>query len=325
MTPEQARLGALTRFASAITILNILGHVVLGFEVSVLQTVVCALTAYLTEIVLEIAGALGESRKPAFLGGGFKKLVIFLLPAHITGMATGMLLYAGDRLLPFVFAAVIGISSKAIFTVTVGGKRRHILNPSNTAIVASVFLFPTVGAVFPYQFTEGVYGFWDWALPAIFIASGTFLNSRFTKKMPLILAWLGGFMLQAVARHFLFGSSLLTGLLPMTGVAFLLFTFYMVTDPQTSPSSVRNQIIFGLSLAAIYAALMALHVFWTIFVALFLLCVSRGIVLYICELTPVRKAQLSVERLLLPFFGRSSPLTSVPATSGEMMERVPRP
>ena len=324
MTPEQARLGALTRFATAITVLNILGHVVLGFEVSVLQTVVCTLTAYLAEIALEIAGAWSEGRMPAFLGGGIKKLVIFLLPAHITGMATGMLLYAGDRLLPFVFGAIIAISSKAIFTVTVAGRRRHILNPSNTAIVATVFLFPTVGAVFPYQFTEGVYGFWDWALPAIFIASGTFLNSRFTRKMPLILAWLGGFVLQAVVRHFLLGSSLFTGLMPMTGVAFLLFTFYMVTDPQTSPSSVRNQIIFGLSLAAIYAVLMALHVFFTIFVALFVLCVCRGIILHVCELAPVRKAQLSVERLLLPLFGRSSPLTSVPATSGDMMERMPR-
>ncbi len=37
MTPEQARVGALVRFAVAITILNLLGHPVLGFEVSVLQ------------------------------------------------------------------------------------------------------------------------------------------------------------------------------------------------------------------------------------------------------------------------------------------------
>ena len=277
------------------------------------------------EITLETVGAWSETRKPAFLGGGLRQFVIFLLPAHITGMATGMLLYPGDRLLPFVFAVAVALVSKAIFTVTVAGKRRHFLNPSNTGIVATIFLFPSVGAVLPYQFTEAFDGFWDWGVPAIFIASGTFLNMRFTKKIPLILAWLGGFVLQAVSQHFLFGSSLVTGLTPITGVAFLLFTFYMVTDPQTTPSSVRGQVIFGLALAAIYAVLMALHVFWTIFVALFVLCVSRGVLLYICELTPIRKAQLSVERLLLPLFGRSSPLTRVPAISGDVMERVPRP
>ena len=281
MTPEQARLGALTRFATAITVLNILGHVVLGFEVSVLQTVVCTLAAYVTEIALEIAGAWSESRMPAFLSGGFKKLVIFLLPAHITGMATGMLLYAGDRLLPFVFGAIIAISSKAIFAVTVRGKRRHILNPSNTAIVATVFLFPTVGAVFPYQFTEGVYGFWDWALPAIFVASGTFLNSRFTGKMPLILAWLGGFVLQAVIRHFLLGSSLVTGLMPMTGVAFLLFTFYMVTDPATTPERPWAQVAFGGSVALVYSLLVMSHVVFGLFVALVIVCVTRGLGMYL--------------------------------------------
>ncbi len=325
MTPEQARLGALTRFATAITGLNVLGHVVLGFEVSVLQTVVCAVTAYIVEITLEIVGAWSENRQPSFLGGGFKKLVIFLLPAHITGMACGMLLYPGDRLFPMAFAAAIAITSKAIFTVTVAGRRRHVLNPSNTGIIATIFLFPTVTPIFPYQFTEGVYGFWNWGLPALFIASGSFLNIRFTKKMPLILAWLGGFVMQAVIRHFLVQSSLLTGLLPMTGVAFLLLTFYMITDPQTSPSSVRGQVMFGLSIAAAYAVLMAIHVVFGIFLALFFVCLGRGIILYLCELAPIRSAQLSAERLWLTFFGRPSPATSVPATSGDMMERVTRP
>jgi len=80
MTPEQARLGALTRFATAITVLNVLGHLVLGFEVSVLQTVVCAVTAYIVEITLEIVGAWSENRQPSFLGGRRIINVKFLLP-----------------------------------------------------------------------------------------------------------------------------------------------------------------------------------------------------------------------------------------------------
>jgi enediyne biosynthesis protein E5 len=321
MTPDQARVGALVRFAVAITILNVLGHLVLGFEVSVLQTFASVVTCYVAEIVLETIGAWDENRQPAFLGGGWKKFILFLLPAHITGMATGMLLYATDRVLPFIFGAAIAITSKAIFTVTVKGRRRHFLNPSNTGIVATVFIFPSVSVVLPYQFTEAVSGVWDWLIPLVFVAAGSFLNSRFTKKMPLILAWLGGFILQAVIRHFLFQYSLAGSLLPMTGVPFLLFTFYMVTDPQTSPSSVRGQIVFGLSLAAIYGVLMLLHVFFTIFAALFVLCLCRGILLYVCELAPVRRLQVSMERMWLAV-ARPAPLTGLPVAPSDMIKRV---
>ena len=324
MTPEQARIGALARFAIAITTLNVLGHLVLGFEVSVLQTVVCVITAYIVEITLEVAGAWSENRQPAFLGGGFKKLIIFLLPAHISGVACGMLIYPGDRLLPFVFAAAIAISSKSIFTIMVAGRRRHVFNPSNTGIVATAFLFPSVTPVAPYEFTEGLSGYWLWALPVIFVCAGSFLNMRFTKKMPLIISWLTAFAVQAIIRHLLYPTSLPLGLAPMTGVAFLLFTFYMITDPQTSPSSVRGQIIFGCSLAAVYAVLIALHVVFTIFVALFVVCLCRGIILYVSTFAPVRRAQLLAEQLWLTLYGRLFSLRSVPAASGDMMERVPR-
>ena len=71
MTPEQARLGALKRFAVSITILTVLGHAALGFEVALLQLFVCALTGYGVELILETVGAWSENRRPAFMGGGF--------------------------------------------------------------------------------------------------------------------------------------------------------------------------------------------------------------------------------------------------------------
>jgi hypothetical protein len=305
MSPEQARIGALARFAVAITVLNILGHTILGFEISVVQMLVCAATAYLLEIILESVGAWSESRKPAFAGGGLQRLVIFLLPAHITGLATSMLLYPGDRLWPLIFGVVVAMTSKSIFTVTVDGKRRHFLNPSNTGIATTLFLFPTVGAL-PYHFTEGISGYWDWALPALIICTGTFLNSRFTKRMPLVAAWLSGFVIQAVIRHFLYPTWLLASLAPITSVPFVLFTFYMITDPQTSPSSIRGQLVFGLSVAAVYGVLMGLHVVYMIFPALLIVCIGRGIVLYACERGPVRRAQEYAQQLWLTLFGRPS-------------------
>jgi hypothetical protein len=303
MTPEQARLGALIRFSIAITILNLLGHAYLGFEISFVQMLICAATGYLIEIILEAVAARSENRAPVFMGGGFTKLVIFLLPAHITSLATSMLLYPGDRILPLVFGVVIAMTSKAIFTVTVGGRRRHFLNPSNTGIFATLFLFPMVGAL-PYHFTSELYGYWDWALPALILCTGTLLNSIFTKRMPLILAWVGAFILQAVVRHYLYPTELSASLAPITSVPFLLFTFYMITDPQTSPSSVRGQIVFGASIGAVYGMLVALHVVYMIFPALFIVCVGRGLVLYLCERGPVQRAQAFAEQQWLAALGR---------------------
>lgn len=312
MTPEQARLGALVRFSIAITVLNLLGHSVLGFEISVAQLLICAATGYFIEIVLELVAARSENRPPVFMGGGFKKLVIFLLPAHITSLATSMLLYPGDRILPLVFGVVVAMTSKAIFTVTVGGRRRHYLNPSNTGIGATLFLFPSVGAL-PYHFTADLYGYWDWALPALILCTGSLLNSVFTKKMPLILAWVGAFILQAVVRHYLYPTELLASLAPITSVPFLLFTFYMITDPQTSPSSVRGQIVFGASIAAVYGILVGFHVVYMIFPALLIVCIGRGIVLYLSERGPVQRAQAFAEQWLAAVARRPGSKVSAPA------------
>ena len=60
------RLPALRRFAAAITILNVLGHFVLGFEQSWAQPLVALGTAYSVELTLEVVSAWAERRRPAF-------------------------------------------------------------------------------------------------------------------------------------------------------------------------------------------------------------------------------------------------------------------
>ena len=321
MTPEQARIGGLARFAIGITVFNLLGHTILGFEPSGLQLVVTVATAYLAEIALEAIGAWSERRQPLF-AGGFKRFVIFLLPAHITGFATSMLVYGGDRLLPYIFAASLAIASKSIFAVKFDGRRRHFMNPSNTGIVVTIFLFPSVSMAPPYHFTENLYGYWYWVLPAIFLCFGTFLNAMFTKKLPLIVTWATAFALQAVARHYLYATSLLGSLAPMLGVTFLLFTFYMITDPQTSPSSVRGQIMFGAAVGAVYGLLIALHVVYAIVLSLFVVCVGRGLILYAGKFAANQKVRAWNSERLFTTFARS-PLTN-PAPK-DMVERLTKP
>jgi len=272
------RLPALRRFAAAITILNVLGHTVLGFEQSWAQPLVALATGYAVELVLEWVGAWAERRRPQFLGG-WRTLIDCLLPSHITALAVSMLLYANDRLWPIAFATALGVASKTLVRIPVGRGSRHCLNPSNTGIAVTLLLFPWVGIAPPYQFTENLGGLGDWLLPGLIILSGTFLNTRFTGKVPLILGWIGGFLIQASLRSMIQGTSLTAACLPMTGVAFLLFTFYMVTDPATTPSATPQQFAFGAAVAATYGVLMTAHVVFGLFFSLLIVCSARGLAL----------------------------------------------
>ena len=267
------RLGGLRRFAVAITVLNVLGHTVLGFEQSLAQPLVALAAAYLTETLLEWTDARASRRAPRWRGG-VRTRVDFLLSAHISALAVAMLLYANERLWVMAFAASAAIASKALFRLPGGG--RHFFNPSNLGITATLLLFPWVGIAPPYHFTNGLGRVGDWALPALIVCTGTFLNARFTGRLPLIAAWLGGFAAQAVVRHLAFGHPLTAAWLPMTGVAFILFTFYMVTDPATTPSAPRAQVAFGAAVAAAYGALMVAHVVFGLFFALSIVCAGRG-------------------------------------------------
>ena len=107
------------RFAVAITVLNLLGHTVLGFEQSWAQPLIALATTYLTELGLETVEARALGRRPRYAGGP-GRLVDFLLPAHITGLAVSMLLYANERLAPVAFAAGVAIASKTLLRAPQG-------------------------------------------------------------------------------------------------------------------------------------------------------------------------------------------------------------
>lgn len=264
---QARRLSGLRRFAFAITVFNILGHTVFGFEQSWAEPCLSLAAAYACELFLEWREAREQGRAPRFLGG-WRQAIDFLLPAHITGLAVAMLLYSSDRILPVFFAAMVAIASKATFRLKVDGRPRHFLNPSNFGITVTLLLFPWVGIAPPYHFTENLSGAGYWILPAFICVSGTLINLRFTGRLPLILAWWGGFLAQAVLRNLLLGTALVSALNPMIGVAFVLFSFYMISDPATTPFGVRSQVAFGVSVAAVYGILVVMHVVFGLFFAL---------------------------------------------------------
>lgn len=284
---DAIRLGGLRRFAIAISILNILGHTVLGFEQSWAQPLVALATAYSLELILESLNSWSTGRKPAFTGG-LRNFVDFLLPGHISALAVGMLIYANDRLWVVAFAVAVAITSKILFRVPVGGKYRHFYNPSNFGITVTLLLFTWVSISPPYHFTENLDRIGDWLLPAIIVVTGSLLNARFTRRLPLILAWLIGFVAQAAIRSLIFQTPLVAALLPMTGLPFVLYSFYMVTDPATTPFRARGQIAFGAGVAAVYGVLVIGHVVFDLFFSLTIVCTLRAIHLYALAWTTSR-------------------------------------
>ena len=279
MTPAERRIAALRRFSMGITGLTIVGHFWLGFEQSWAQVFVSLAACYSLELILEVVDAWSARREVRFRGGPVA-LMDFLLPAHISALAIALLLYPQGRLEPIIFAGVVAVGSKAIFRAPLGKGRRHFFNPSNFGIAATLLIFPAVSISPPYHFTENVSGIGDWLVPLFVFCTGSILNFKLTGKIPLIVAWLSAFAAQAVIRHLIFGSSLEGSLLPMTGMAFILFTFYMVTDPGTTPVRPRNQVAFGASVALLYGVLLAMHVVFTLFFALVLVSTVRGAWLY---------------------------------------------
>jgi len=301
------RLPALRRFAVAITALNLLGHTFFGFEQSWAQVAVALAAAYTTELGLEFVSARAAGRRARFAGGP-RACLDFLLSAHITGLAVAMLLYSSDQLGPIAFAAVAATGSKVLLRVPVGSASRHLFNPSNFGISVTLLLFPWVGIAPPYHFSENLPAAGQWILPALIVLSGSALNIRLTHRFPLIVGWLDGFIAQALVRSIVFGTPLVGALLPMTGVAFILFTFYMVTDPATTPTRTRDQVAFGFLVAATYGALVTLHVVFGLFFALTIVCGAWGVNLY----TQALVARIRAGRLAVPFITRRPARVGVP-------------
>jgi hypothetical protein len=270
------RLFALWYFTTLMIIWNVLGHTKLGFEQSWATPLTAIATAIAVSMFLDWIDARARNREVRF-AGGVGNFLNFLPACLIPGFACGMLLYANDRLWPMVFAVVLSIGSKLILRAPVGnGHTQHIFNPSNFGVAATLVLFPEVGFAPPYHFTENITGLWDWTLPMIVLITGIIIHALFTGRLPLVAAWVGGFVLQGIIRANLFGTPFFVPLMPMTSAAFILFTLYMIPDPATTPLKPARQALFGFSVAMVYAVLQILHIVFGLFFALVIVCAIRG-------------------------------------------------
>jgi enediyne biosynthesis protein E5 len=266
--------------ATLATVFTILGHTVFGFEQSVAQVFVALITGYSCALFFEWVDARANGVVPGYAGGGFRKLFDFLLSAHMTSITLSFLLYVNQRLWIMALTVALAIGSKYLFRVRQNGRLQHFMNPSNFGIAIVLAVFQWTG-VLPWGFTIDLHGVTDWLVPVIIVGLGMRLNLLFTGRIPTVLSWLVTFIALGCGRAwFLHHASALAELVPLTGIPMVLFTFYMITDPQTSPSRLRSQILFGSGIAFAYSVLLLLHVQYTMFYSVTAIAATRGMWLY---------------------------------------------
>jgi len=275
--PADPRYLALRNFAISISAFQIFGYTLLGFEQPWMFAVFALITGYTTDLTFETIAAWAYKRRPEYRSRGLRGLYEFLLPAHITSLAVNMLLYANNQFWPIMFGVILAVSAKHVLQAPIKGKMRHFMNPSNLGICACLLLFARwISISPPYMFSEWASSYFKLFIVIVILVSGTVLNTMLTKRVALIVGFMGAFFIQAFIRHWLFGVQLNTALSVMTGIAFVLFTNYMITDPGTTPSRPRAQFIFGSSVAFVYALLMGFNIVYGLFFATAIVCACRG-------------------------------------------------
>lgn len=280
------RLFALWYFTVLMIVWNVVGHTVLGFEQSWAAPLAAIAASIAVSMLLDWIDARARDREVRFMGS-LGSFLNFLPACLIPAFACSMLLYANDRLWPVVFAVVLSIGSKPLFRAPVGnGHTQHVFNPSNLGVAATLVLFPEVSFAPPYHFTENVVGLWDLGVPVIVLVSGIIVHALFTGRLPLVAAWVAGFVLQGVVRAALAGTPWLVPLMPMTSAAFIIFTLYMIPDPATTPLNPGRQALFGSSVAAVYGLTQVLHLVFGLFFALLIVCAIRGLSLHASHMWP---------------------------------------
>jgi Na+-transporting NADH:ubiquinone oxidoreductase subunit NqrB len=193
----------------------------LDFEVSLLQAAILLGTALLTQALCSRLAHLPELDPRSAL---------------ISGLSLCLLLRTGSLLLAAV-AAVLTIASK--FVIRWHGK--HVFNPTNFGIVALLLLSDRAWV------SPGQWG--NVAFFAFLMACLGGLVVRRAARSDVTLAFLGFYLAVLFGRALWLGQPLTIPLHQVENGAFLLFTFFMISDPKTTPDTRAGRILFALLVA----------------------------------------------------------------------------
>lgn len=157
--------------------------------------------------------------------------------ALISGLSLCLLVRSNAAVLACL-AAVVAIASK--FVVRVRGK--HVFNPTDGAIVGLLLVTRQVW-VSPGQWgTAAFFAF-------LMACAGSVVVTRATRA-DVTVAFLVSFSALVIGRSLYLGEPLAIPLHRLESGAFLLFSFFMISDPKTTPDSRAGRIVFAALIAA---------------------------------------------------------------------------
>jgi enediyne biosynthesis protein E4 len=259
-------------FAGILTAYAALGCTILGFNRTPVQILLTVAAGCLLDMGLHWLFCNRERMVP--------------LSAFISMMSIALLLnYAHNYYLLFlpVFFTVI---SKYVFTF----QGRHVFNPSLFGLVCALILGKGLYSSAPAYQWGG-----SWALVAFMITAACALFVFRIGRTTLILSFLGFYALQTLLRAYILRDHLPVETLilgTLTSARFYLFTFYMLTDPKTSPPGKWQQVGWGFAIALADLWFHTIESLSTLFYALFLVSAARFLWLHLRALWNERWAHV---------------------------------
>jgi Na+-translocating ferredoxin:NAD+ oxidoreductase RnfD subunit len=165
--------------------------------------------------------------------------------AVLTGWLVAMVLSPHEPWYVPAATSALGVVSKYLLRT----QSANVFNPAALGLVATFYVFDTG------QSWWGAVPDAPWLALAALAAAGVFITDR-VNKMPLVLAFLGGYFLLFSLTAFLGDPKTVSEIFRTPDAqAVLFFAFFILTDPPTSPPRYQEQLIYGVIVAAAsYAA-----------------------------------------------------------------------
>jgi enediyne biosynthesis protein E5 len=207
-----------------ITLLLLVGQLSFGMLDSLTNLIASISTAVITEILLA-----------RFLLGKWKNLA----SAYISGISVGILIRS-TMVWPYIITAALSIMSKYILRY----KGKHLWNPSNFGVSWMLFMAPLDVAGLSIQWGSNFL-----AMSIIWVLGLIIVNHA--KRLHVTLTYVVSFIFFAYLRSIIAGDTFLAEVAPLTGPMYQLFIFFMMTDPPTSVTSRRGQILVAFLIALV--------------------------------------------------------------------------
>jgi Na+-translocating ferredoxin:NAD+ oxidoreductase RnfD subunit len=203
-----------------------------------------------------------------------QRILIFPTSAVISGFGLGFLLRS-DTIWIHSLCAALSVGSK--YLVRIEGK--HVWNPTNFGLVMVLLAFPDSAWA-----TTGQWGTWFIILYGIANA-GLFVVYRAKRFHVVVSFWLPLFILLVAQAHFT-SMPMDTAIARVTSGALILYTFFMITDPRTTPNTMIGRIGFSLAVSVLTFILFVAEIEFAPFFALFFISGFTPLVDY---LMPARR------------------------------------